>query len=216
MVSLVGIVAGIAAVLAVIVTSVVIAVCLAVGWMTDTARAGRSHSPRGARGARGAHGGGRHAGHDASLSGQQAQERFRRAGRLAYGQELASLAHHRLLHQAASPLSGTTQPAGHASGLTRPATLGAPSPGVPAAAMLPSATHCRNKHRVFIETHRIIENNSEIGRFQRYHAWHDHHYSNSRARTSTAFARQREDSASRRKYYPPTPGVGNISSHGAK
>lgn len=98
MVSLVGIVAGIAAVLAVIVTSVVIAVCLAVGWMTDTARAGRSHSPRGVRGG---HGGGRHAGHDAPLSGQRAQERFRRAGRLAYGQELASLAHHRLLHRAA-------------------------------------------------------------------------------------------------------------------
>ena len=84
MVSLVGIVAGIAAVLAVIVTSVVIAVCLAVGWMTDTARAGRSHSPRGARGV---HGGGRHADRDASFSGQRAQERFRRAGRLAYGQE---------------------------------------------------------------------------------------------------------------------------------
>jgi hypothetical protein len=128
MVSLVGIVAGIAAVLAVIVTSVVIAVCLAVGWMTDTARAGRSHSPRGVRGV---HGGGRHAGHDASPSGQRAQERFRRAGRLAFGQELASLAHHRLLHQAASTLSGTTQPAGHASGLTRPATLGAPAASSP-------------------------------------------------------------------------------------
>ena len=218
MVSLVGIVAGIAAVLAVIVTAVVIAVCLAIGWMTDTARAGRSHSPRGVRGVphgtRGVHGGGRHADRDASYSGQRAQERFPRAGRLAYGQELASLAHLRLLHQAASPLSGTTQPAGHASGLTRPATLGAPVRGT-VAALLPSATHCRNNHRIFIVTHRIIENNSEIERFQRYHAWHDHHYSDSRARTSTAFARQRENSASRRKCYPPTPVVGNISSHGA-
>ena len=91
MVSLVGIVAGIAAVLAVIVTAVVIAVCLAIGWMTDTARGGRSHSPRGTHGAHGAHGvhgGGRHADHDASYSGQRAQERFPRAGRLAYGQEL--------------------------------------------------------------------------------------------------------------------------------